>query len=67
MTSLIMWVSYLTSLQTTHLLSAIGGLTGGKSVTSKQFTWQTVDNAAAAQTAAVKELTQVSQKEAEVK
>lgn len=37
----------------TPFLSAIGGLTGGKSVTSKQFTWQTVDNAAAAQTAAV--------------
>ena len=25
-------------------------MTGGKSVTSKQFTWQTVDNATAAQT-----------------
>ena len=37
----------------TPFLSAIGGMTGGKSVTSKQFTWQTVDNAAAAQTAAV--------------
>jgi hypothetical protein len=34
----------------TPFLSAIGGMTGGKSVTSKQFTWQTVDNAAAAQT-----------------
>ena len=32
----------------TPFLSAIGGMTGGKSVTSKQFTWQTVDNAAAA-------------------
>ena len=37
----------------TPFLSAIGGMTGGKSVTSKQFTWQTVDNAAAAQTAVV--------------
>ena len=37
----------------TPFLSAIGGMTGGKSVTSKQFTWQTVDNATAAQTAAV--------------
>ena len=37
----------------TPFLSAIGGMTGGKSVTSKQFTWQTVDNAAAAQTVAV--------------
>jgi hypothetical protein len=37
----------------TPLLSAIGGMTGGKSVTSKQFTWQTVDNAAAAQTVAL--------------
>jgi len=37
----------------TPFLSAIGGLTGGKSVTSKQFTWQTVDNAAAAQTVAL--------------
>jgi len=34
----------------TPFLSAIGGMTGGKSVTSKQFTWQTVDNATAAQT-----------------
>jgi len=37
----------------TPFLSAIGGMTGGKSVTSKQFTWQTVDNAAAAQTVAL--------------
>ncbi len=37
----------------TPFLSAIGGMTGGKSVTSKQFTWQTVDNASAAQTVAV--------------
>ena len=37
----------------TPFLSAIGGMTGGKSVTSKQFTWQTVDNAAADQTVAV--------------
>ena len=37
----------------TPLLSMIGGITGGKSVTSKQFTWQTVDNTAAAQTAVV--------------
>jgi len=37
----------------TPFISAIGGMTGGKSVTSKQFTWQTVDNAAAAQTAVV--------------
>ena len=37
----------------TPFLSAIGGMTGGKSVTSKQFTWQTVDNATAAQTVAV--------------
>jgi len=37
----------------TPFLSAIGGMTGGKSVTSKQFTWQTVDNAAAAQTVVV--------------
>jgi len=37
----------------TPFLSMMGGLTGGKSVTSKQFTWQTVDNAAAAQTAVV--------------
>ena len=34
----------------TPFLSAIGGMTGGKSVASKQFTWQTVDNATAAQT-----------------
>jgi hypothetical protein len=34
----------------TPFLSSIGGMTGGKSVTSKQFTWQTVDNATAAQT-----------------
>ena len=37
----------------TPFLSMMGGLTGGKSVTSKQFTWQTIDNAAAAQTAVV--------------
>jgi len=37
----------------TPFLSAIGGMTGGKSVTSKQFTWQTVDNAAAGQTVAL--------------
>jgi len=37
----------------TPFLSMMGGMTGGKSVTSKQFTWQTVDNAAAAQTAVV--------------
>lgn len=37
----------------TPLLSAIGGMTGGKSVTSKQFTWQTTDLAGATQTAAV--------------
>ena len=37
----------------TPFLSAIGGMTGGKSVTSKQFTWQTVDNASAAQTVVV--------------
>ncbi len=37
----------------TPLLSAIGGMTGGKSVTSKQFTWQTTDLAGAAQTAVV--------------
>lgn len=33
----------------TPFLSMIGGLTGGKRTTSKQFSWQTVDNAAAAQ------------------
>jgi hypothetical protein len=33
----------------TTFLSMIGGLTGGRSVRSKSFTWQTVDNAAAAQ------------------
>jgi hypothetical protein len=33
----------------TPFLSMIGGLTGGKSTTSPQFTWQTVDNASAAQ------------------
>ena len=27
----------------TPLLSAIGGMTGGISVSSKQFTWQTTD------------------------
>ena len=37
----------------TPLLSMMGGMTGGVSVKSKQFTWQTVDNAAAAQTVAV--------------
>ena len=37
----------------TPFLAMMGGMTGGKSVTSKQFTWQTVDNAAAAQTAVV--------------
>ena len=37
----------------TPLLSAIGGMTGGKSVTSKQFTWQTTDLAGATQTAVV--------------
>lgn len=37
----------------TPLLSAIGGMTGGKSVTSKQFTWQTTDLASATQTAVV--------------
>ena len=37
----------------TPFLSAIGGMTGGKSVTSKQFSWQTVDNATAAQTVVV--------------
>ena len=31
----------------TPFLSMIGGLSGGKSTTSKQFTWQTVDNNAA--------------------
>lgn len=33
----------------TPLLSMIGGLSGGRSVQAKEFTWQTVDNAAAAQ------------------
>lgn len=33
----------------TPFLSMIGGLTGGMSVTAPQHTWQTVDNAAAAQ------------------
>ena len=51
----------------TPFLSAIGGMTGGKSVTSKQFTWQTDDNATAAQTVVVKVQTQLSQKEQEVK
>jgi hypothetical protein len=37
----------------TPLLSAIGGMTGGISVSSKQFTWQTTDLAGAAQTAVV--------------
>ena len=37
----------------TPLLSMMGGMTGGVSVKSKQFTWQTVDNAAADQTVAV--------------
>ena len=33
----------------TPLLSMVGGLTGGKSVRTPQFTWQTYDNAAAEQ------------------
>lgn len=33
----------------TPFLSMIGGLSGGRSVTSKQFTWQTVDNTATSQ------------------
>ena len=33
----------------TPFLSMIGGLNGGRSVSSTQFTWQTVDNTAAAQ------------------
>ena len=37
----------------TPLLSANGGMTGGKSVTSKHFTWQTTDLAGATQTAVV--------------
>ena len=37
----------------TPLLSAIGGMTGGISVSSKQFTWQTTDLAGATQTAVV--------------
>lgn len=37
----------------TPFLSMIGGLSGGKSVNTKQFTWQTVDNNAAAATAAL--------------
>lgn len=37
----------------TPYLSMIGGLNGGRSVTSTQFTWQTVDNTAAAQPAIV--------------
>ena len=35
----------------TPFLSMIGGLSGGVKTTSKQFTWQTVDNVAAAQPA----------------
>lgn len=37
----------------TPLLSMIGGLNGGRSTTSKQFTWQTVDNNSAAQSTAL--------------
>ncbi|NIS14586.1 MAG: DUF5309 domain-containing protein [Thermoplasmata archaeon] len=37
----------------TPFVSMIGGMTGGRPVTSKEFTWQTVDNAAAAQSAAL--------------
>lgn len=37
----------------TPFLSMIGGLTGGKSVAAKQFSWQTEDNNAAAQTVAL--------------
>lgn len=33
----------------TPLLSMIGGLTGGRTTGTKQFTWQTIDNTAAAQ------------------
>jgi hypothetical protein len=33
----------------TPFLSMIGGLSGGRAVMTKEFTWQTVDNAAAAQ------------------
>lgn len=33
----------------TPVLSMIGGLSGGRSIQSKEFTWQTVDNAAAEQ------------------
>ena len=33
----------------TPFLSMIGGLTGGRSTNAKEFTWQTVDNAAASQ------------------
>lgn len=35
----------------TPFLSMIGGLTGGRSTNTRQFTWQTVDNASAAQPA----------------
>lgn len=37
----------------TPLVSMIGGLTGGRGVATKEFTWQTVDNYAAAQTVAL--------------
>lgn len=37
----------------TPFLSMIGGLTGGRGVMTKEFTWQTVDNYAPAQTVAL--------------
>ena len=51
----------------TPFLSAIGGMTGGKSVTSKQFTWQTVDNATAAQTVVAEGADATFAEEAEAK
>lgn len=39
----------------TPFLSMIGGISGGKSTTSKQFTWQTVDNNAASDSQAALE------------
>lgn len=39
--------------QDTKLLSAIGGLTGGKRATAKQFSWQTYDLRSAAQNVAL--------------
>ena len=51
----------------TPLLSMMGGMTGGVSTKSKQFTWQTVDNATAAQTVAVEGAAQLMLLEPEVK